>query len=114
MAGRKKAETKAAAVEKVVEVKPEEEKQVKKPAEKKPAEKKPAAKKTTVLKENIVLQFAGKELETNSIMKQVKTYWTKELKNKVGDMKTVTLYLKPEESKAYFVINGDTTGSVEL
>ena len=108
MAGKKKAETKVAAVaEKAVEVKPAEEKKA-------AVEKKPAAKKTTVLKENIVLQFAGKELDTASIMKQVKSYWTKELKNKVGDMKSVTLYLKPEERKAYFVINGDTTGSVEL
>ena len=95
------------------------------PAAKKPVEEKkavvkktPAAKKApakkTVVKENIVLQFAGKELKTEDILKQVKAYWTKQLKNKVGDMKSVTLYLKPEESKAYFVINDDVTGSVEL
>lgn len=82
-------------------------------AEKKPAAKKAPAKKT-VVKESIVLQFAGKEVGTAEIMQQVKAYWTKELKNKAADIKEVTLYLKPEESKAYFVINGDATGSVEL
>lgn len=110
---RVKTEAKAAAAEKTAEVKKPVE--AKKPAaEKKAAEKKAAVKKTTVLKENVILQFAGKELGTGEIMKQVKAYWTKELKHKVGDMQTVTLYLKPEESKAYFVINGDVTGSVEL
>lgn len=79
----------------------------------KKAEKAPA-KKTTVLKEQVVLQFAGKDVDTAEIIKQVKKYWTKELKYKVGDMKSVTLYLKPEESKAYFVVNGDVTGSIEL
>ena len=29
-------------------------------------------------------------------------------------MKDVKIYLKPEESKAYYVINGDTTGEVNL
>ena len=47
-------------------------------------------------------------------MKQVKEIWTKELKNKVGDMKSVTLYLKPEENKAYYVINEEVTGSIDM
>lgn len=79
----------------------------------KPAVKKAPAKKAA-LKENVVLQFAGKEVAAADIMKKVKEYWTKELKNKVGEMKSVTLYLKPEEGRAYFVINNDVTGSVEL
>ena len=32
----------------------------------------------------------------------------------VGDLKDVKIYLKPEDSAAYYVINGDTTGRVEL
>ena len=35
-------------------------------------------------------------------------------KNKVGDMKDVKIYLKPEESAAYYVVNGDTTGKIDL
>lgn len=81
--------------------------------EKKAPAKKPAAKKA-VMKETIYLQYAGKEVNTQEIMKNVKEYWTKTLKNKVGDMKEVTLYLKPEELMVYFVINGDVTGRIEL
>lgn len=75
---------------------------------------KTAAAKKTVVKEEVYLQCFGKEVNKDDIMKQVKEIWTKQMKNKVGDMKSVTLYLKPEENKAYYVINGDVTGSVEL
>ena len=60
------------------------------------------------------LQFAGKEYTEKEIFQKVKDVWTKELKNKVGDMKSVQIYLKPEESAAYYVVNGDTTGKIEL
>lgn len=60
------------------------------------------------------LQFAGKEYTEKEILQKVKDIWTKVLKNKVGDMKDVKIYLKPEESAAYYVVNGDTTGKVEL
>lgn len=80
---------------------------------KKTAEKKAPARKTAV-KEQVVLQFAGREMNTADIMKKVKTHWTKVLKNKAGDIKSVTLYVKPEESMVYYVINDDVTGSVEL
>ncbi len=87
-------------------------------ADTKKAVKTTAAKKTTTkktaVKETVYLQYLGKEIDKDDLMKKVKEVWTKELKNKVGDMKSVTLYLKPEENRAYFVINGDVTGSVEM
>ena len=86
---------------------------VKKAAAKKPAAKKAPAKKAE-LKTEIYLQFAGKEFSEKELLQQVKEYWTKTLKNKVGDMKDVKLYVKPEESAVYYVINGDTTGKLEL
>ena len=60
------------------------------------------------------LQFSGKEYTEKEILKKVKDVWTKDLKNKVGDMKDVKIYLKPEESAAYYVVNGDTTGKIDL
>lgn len=78
---------------------------------------KTAAKKTTAkkaVKETVYLQYMGKEIDKEDLMKQVKEIWTKQLKNKVGDMQSVTLYLKPEENKAYYVINGDVTGSIDM
>lgn len=86
---------------------------VKETAVKEKAAKKPAAKRTA-LKEEILLQFAGKEVNTAEITKNVKDIWTKVMKNKVGDMKTVSIYLKPEDSAAYYVINGEVTGKIEL
>ena len=66
------------------------------------------------LKETVYLQYMGKEIDKDDIIKRVKEVWTKELKNKIGDIHTLTLYFKPEENMAYYVINGDVTGSIEL
>lgn len=74
---------------------------------------KTAARKCAV-KEAVYLQYLGKEIDKDDLMKQVKEIWTKELGQKVSAMKSVTLYLKPEENKAYYVINGDVTGSIDL
>ena len=128
----KKLETKAAVLVDTPEVQAEEVKEtVKKAAKKVEAEdtaekavktvKKAAAKKTATkttkkaeLKTEFFLQFSGKEYTEKEILKKVKDVWTKDLKNKVGDMKDVKIYLKPEESAAYYVVNGDTTGRVDL
>ena len=88
-------------------------KAVKKTVAKKTAAKKSTAKKAE-LKTEMFLQFAGKEYTEKEILQKVKEIWTKNLKRKVGEMKDVKIYLKPEESAAYYVINGDTTGKVDL
>ena len=126
----KKLETKAAVLVDTPEVQAEEVKETVKKAAKKVAAKaedtaekavktvkKAAAKKTTKkadLKTEFFLQFSGKEYTEKEILKKVKDVWTKDLKNKVGDMKDVKIYLKPEESAAYYVVNGDTTGKIDL
>ena len=68
----------------------------------------------TAVKETVYLQYLGKEINKDDLVKQVKDIWTNELKNKAGDLKSVTLYLKPEENMAYYVINDDVTGSIAL
>mgnify|MGYP001775259610 CR=1 FL=1 len=111
-------ETRAAVLKEAAPV----EKTAEKPAAKKAAKKaapakKAPAKRTTKkaeLKTEMFLQFAGKEYTEKELLQKVKDVWTKTLKNKVGDMKDVKIYLKPEESAAYYVINGDTTGRVDL
>lgn len=114
----KKLETKAAVLVDTPEEKTETKTAETKAPAKKAAAKKPAAKKAPAkkaeLKTEIFLQFAGKEYTEKEIFQKVKEIWTKVLKNKVGDMKDVRIYLKPEESAAYYVVNGDTTGKVEL
>ena len=98
------------------------------PAEKKATEKKtpekkaPAkkaattAKKTTTKKEikvSTYVQCYGKQVEEKEIIASVKKSWTKSGK-KVGDIKTMELYIKPEENAVYYVINGTETGAVEF
>lgn len=110
----KKIETKAGVLVDTPEDKTAEKKA---PAKKTAAKKAPAKKapaKKAELKTEMYLQFYGKEYSDKEILQKVKEIWTKVLKKKVGDMKDVKIYLKPEEAKAYYVINGDTTGEVNL
>lgn len=97
---------------KAVAEKAEEVKEAVKETAKAPA-KRTTTRKTAV-KETVYLQYLGKEINKDDLVKQVKDIWTKELKNKAGDLKSVTLYLKPEENMAYYVINDDITGSIAL
>ncbi len=64
-------------------------------------------------KTSMFVEYKGKQVEDKAILAAVKKAWT-ESGNKVGDMKTVELYIKPEEAAVYYVINGTETGKVEL
>ena len=111
----------------VAEVKKEEPKKApakKTTAKKAPAKKTAAAKKTTTktttkaakapskkaVESSVVLQFDGKEYTNEDLVKIAKDVWKYDLKQKVGDFKSVKLYVKPEENTVYYVINGDVTG----
>ena len=63
------------------------------------------------VKESISIQFAGKEYTTEQLVKSAKDVWEFDLKKDPADIKEVQLYVKPEEAKAYFVINGTESGS---
>lgn len=86
---------------------------VKKETAKKAAPAKAAAKKTTV-KAVVNVQFAGKAYTTDELVKIAQDVWKYDLGQKAADFKTVELYVKPEESLAYYVINGDVTGSFAI
>lgn len=95
----------------------------KKPATKKPATKKATtAKKTTAKKEaavinaTYVLQFSGKEVVASDILETVKKVWVDKFQGKLEEIKTIEIYIKPEEHRAYFVVNGLSNGDyfVEL
>ncbi len=104
-----------AAAETVKEVaeKAEEKTEAVKAEVKKAAAKKAPAKKEAV-KESVYLQYLGKEINQADLMNQVKDIWTKQLKNKAADLKSIALYIKPEENMVYYVINDDVTGSIAL
>jgi len=90
-----KAETKAAAAKKAV----------KKAA---PAAKKAAPAKKVAASDNVVLQFAGKDVEMKSVLEACKADYKAQTKKTA---KNVTVYVKPEDGKAYYVV-GDFNGEV--
>ena len=94
-----------------------EEKPVKKEAAKKEPEKKTAAKKAAAPKKEaeatVYVQYQDAEIEPKKVLEQVKTDWVN-AGHRVSSIKKVDLYIKPEEGKAYWVINGKETGSVDL
>lgn len=85
--------------------------EVKKPVVKKPAVKKPVAKKA--VKTSVIVEYYGKQVEEKTMIANVKKAWTKKGK-RVGDIKTIELYVKPEENAVYYVINGTETGGIEF
>ena len=78
---------------------------------KKTTPKKSAAKKE--IKVNAVVEYYGQQMDEKTIIANVKKAWTKSGR-KVGEIKTMDLYIKPEESAVYYVINGIDTGAVAL
>lgn len=123
-----KQEKAAKVVEKPVEAKQEtavaaDKKEV---AEKKATEKKTAAKKTTAKKpgrkpkaktaekvEEIYVQFAGQELLTKEVLERAKQAYIAE-GHRESSIKSIRLYIKPEEHMAYYVINEKIAGGVPV
>lgn len=99
------AETKAVKAEAKAEAPKTEAKKAEEP--KKETAKKTPAKRTTAkdIKTSVVVQFAGKEVTEKDLIAAVKKAYTKK-GNKVGDIRTIEIYVKPEESAAYYVVNG--------
>lgn len=82
----------------------------KKTEAKKTATKRTSAKKAE-LKSEIYIQYSGKDYSQEVLMKMAKDVWKYDLKQKVGDLASVELYVKPEENAVYYVMNKDFTGS---
>ncbi|MBQ6696433.1 MAG: hypothetical protein IJN16_06995 [Lachnospiraceae bacterium] len=80
------------------------------PAKKAPAKK--AAKKE--VKAEISVQYAGKSYSNEDLMQIAKDVWRFDLKQKVTDLVSVELYVKPEENMVYYVFNGTESGSFAI
>ena len=124
----KAAETKV--TEKAPEVKTEVKTEVKAEAEtktavkaaaKKTAEKVGTAKKTAAAKKaekaplipEIKIQFAGNEADEDEIVNAIKNKYVSE-GHRASAIKSLQIYLKPEENAAYYVINQKSMGMVPL
>ena len=80
-----------------------------KEAVKKTAAKRPSKKD---MKVRTFVEYYGKQVEEKEMIARVKKAWTKKGK-RVGEIKTLELYVKPEEGAVYYVINSEETGAVE-
>ncbi len=78
---------------------------------------KAAKKSTTEVKPSVFVQYQGMEYSEADIMGKVVAAWEAEGK-KAAAIKRVKLYVKPEDGKAYYVINerlkNGSTGAVDL
>lgn len=122
------------------EAKPEEksvvkeEKSAAKPAAKAEVKKEPAAKKTTAKKPakkttkkgakrgpkpasertiELHVQYGGREVSYTDLVNRIKDMWKEQGKRETS-LKSINVYVKPEEFKAYYVINDDVTGEIDF
>ena len=105
--------TKAAVTEKTTPVKTEETKKAassKKEPVKRATRKRTATTKKTAVKtvtKRVNIQFGGKDLKIEEIEAAVKKAWMDETGKKETEIEKLEIYIKPEESAAYYVVNGE-------
>ena len=90
---------------------------------KKTAAKKETAKKTTAKKtvkaekpavtQNVYVQLAGLEISTADLTAKVTEEWVA-LGHRASSIKSLDLYVKPEDMPAYYVINGKESAKIGL
>lgn len=112
---KKETEEKATVKEEAVKKETVKKEPVKKEVAKKEPVKKAAAKKAPAkkaeLKSEVHIQFEGKSYSQEDLMKMAKDVWKYDLKQKVGDLVSIELYVKPEENMVYYVMNNEFSGS---
>ena len=75
------------------------------------AEKKAPAAKAAA---EVVLQWNGNDYTYDRLLQSAKDVWQYDQGKNVADFKKAVIYVKPEEYKAYYVINDKFFGSVDL
>ena len=86
----------------------------KKPSTKAKATAKPAAKTAkaaTAPKETVKIQFGADEFDFAEIRKAVEADYKSKVK---GRIKSVEIYIKPEDKAVYYVVNGDFSDKIAL
>ena len=67
----------------------------------------------TKIKQQLILQFDGQEADLSAIEAIVKKDW-KDAGKKLSDIESLDIYVKPQEGKAYYVVNKEVEGKVDL
>ena len=56
----------------------------------------------------VVLQLGEREYNEAALVKIAKDVWKFDLGKNPADLKKIELYIKPEENKVYYVMNGES------
>ena len=70
--------------------------------------------KKSAVKPNVVLQYADKSVSFDELIQNAKNVWEYDMGRKPSEIKELNLYVKPEEGKVYFVVNGTDTNDFAL
>ena len=65
------------------------------------------------IKQQTILQFDGNEFDITDVEANVKKSW-KDAGKKLSDIETLDIYVKPQEGKAYYVVNKEFEGKIDL
>ncbi len=63
---------------------------------------------------NIEVQYGGNSWKAGDLSERAKEHWAKNNNRDAAEARSLELYIKPEEGKAYYVINGDGLGDIDL
>lgn len=86
----------------------------KKAAVKKEAAKAPAKKAAAKKEVKIAIQFADKNYTSEDLANIANDVWVYDYNKKASELKDVQLYVKPEESKVYYVFNNEIVGDFNI
>lgn len=88
---------------------------VKEAVKKETAKKEPDTNKAeNTLTGQLHIQFGGKSYSQEELLKIAKDVWEYDLHQKPEALTSVELYVKPEESMVYYVMNKETVGSFAI
>ncbi len=66
-----------------------------------------------MMKSTLYIQSSGLEIKDSDLIAQIKKECTAN-GMKIKDIKTLNVYVKPEEGMAYYLINEEIKGSISL
>ncbi len=75
---------------------------------------KKAAAKKEEFKANIVLQYGDKNVTYDTILQNSKNNYQYEMGGNVDEITKLSVYVKPEEDAAYYVVNDKVQGRIGL
>ena len=65
------------------------------------------------MKTNVIIQAYGLEIFESEIIAKIKEKWVAE-GNLVKSIKSLVMYVKPEEKKVYYIINDTINGDIDI